>query len=48
LTVESGFVEFAYPPYTANARVVVFDNTASCGSGCTAAEFVMFCIGQRC
>lgn len=36
LTVESGFMEFAYPPYTENSPVVVFDNIASCGAGCTA------------
>jgi hypothetical protein len=36
LTVASGFMEFAYPPYTENSPVVVFDNIASCGAGCTA------------
>lgn len=36
LTVDSGSMEFGDPPYTTNAPVVVFDNIASCGPGCTA------------
>ena len=36
LTVDSGFLTFGDPPYTENAPVVVFDNIASCGPGCTA------------
>lgn len=35
LTVRSGFMHFAVAPYTENSPVVVFDNIASCGSGCT-------------
>ena len=36
LIVDSGFLMFGDPPYTENAPVVVFDNIASCGPGCTA------------
>jgi hypothetical protein len=35
LTLQSGFMEFGFDPYTFNSPVVVFDNIASCGPACT-------------
>jgi hypothetical protein len=35
LTMDAGFMQFAFPPYDTNSPVVVFDHIASCGAGCT-------------